>query len=186
MPKASEGLISGLDGLADDAERRGRLIESTVLVLREHPADSVIAQKLQVATDVPVVELSRLRSLDGEPHVLATSYLPAARVPRLVARDLGGPASLYRILREEYGLTIASSSRRVEAAVADARQAYLLRIGRGDPLLVLRSTAFTADRRPIEYFVASHRGDRAAFEVELVGPCTPATRFDHITRDWSP
>ncbi|HZO96778.1 MAG TPA: GntR family transcriptional regulator [Gaiellaceae bacterium] len=172
-PKTAEGLISGASGLADDARLRGQRLESTVLVLRERPADPAAARSLELEPGARVVELGRLRSLDGLPHVLVTSLLPAALVPGLADRDLGGTESLYRVLREEYGLPVVSSVRRVEAAVADARQAHLLRIRRGDPLLVLRSTAYTTGHRPVEWFVASHRGDRIVFEVE-VGSVTNA------------
>jgi len=179
-PKTAEGLISGSRGLAEDAWLRGSAIDSTVLVLRERPADATTALLLELEPDERVVELGRLRSLDGEPHVLVTTFLPAALVPGLTALDLGGSASLYRILRERYGLPILSCVRRVEAAVADARQAHLLRLTRGDPLLVLRSTAYTSGHRPLEHFVAYHRADRSAFEVELEPATASATRFDHI------
>jgi len=179
-PKTAEGLISGLRGLAEDAWLRGSRIDSTVLVLRERPADVQTARLLELEPDELVVELGRLRSLDGEPHVLVTTFLPTGLVPGLVALDLGGPESLYRILRERYGLPILSCVRRVEAAVADTRQAHLLRVSRGDPLLVLRSTAYTSGHRPLEHFVACHRADRSAFEVELEAATASATRFDHL------
>ena len=39
-------------------------------------------------------------------------------------------------------------------------------MARGEPLLLLRSTSFSGDR-PVEVFVAAHRGDCSRFEVEL-------------------
>ena len=166
-PKTAEGLISGLRGLADDAALRGQRVESTILLLRERPAGADVARRLGLEPGAAVVELERLRTVDGKPHVLVVTYLPAALVPGLTARDLGGRASLYRLLREEYRLPVVSGVRRVEASVADDRQAHLLRIRRGDPLLVLRSLGYTTGGRPLDYFVALHRGDRSAFEVRL-------------------
>jgi GntR family transcriptional regulator len=166
-PKTAQGLIGSMRGLADDAALRGQRIESTVLRLAETPADEIVAGKLGLAPGDPVVEIERLRTLDGEPWVLVVTYVPARFVPGLVRRDLGGDVSLYRVLREDYGLHVASAVRRVESAVTDAREAHLLRMRIGEPLLVLRSISYTADQRPLEYFVARHRGDRSAFEVEL-------------------
>ena len=180
-PKTAEGLISELGGLADDAALRGQKVQSKVLVLREAPATDTVAQRLSLAPGEPVVELERVRRLDGEPHVLTMTYLPAAMVPGLVERDLNGSASLYRLLREDFGLPVVSSRRRVEAATAGVREARLLRLGRGDPLLVLRSISYTAGRRPLEYFVAFHRGDRSAFEVDLSGPIGSASRLGRIS-----
>ena len=128
----------------------------------------------------PVVELERVRSLDGRPHVLVMTYLPAAIVPGLVERDLTGTVSLYKILRQDFALPILRSVRRVEAAVAGDREARLLKVERGSPLLVLRSTSYSNGHRAVEYFVAYHRGDQSAFEVELYGPRGSATRFESL------
>ena len=167
QPKTAQGLIGSLRGLAEDAAFRGQRVESIVLRAQETEADGAVAEKLALPPGGRVVELERLRSLDGEPWVLTVTCLPAERVPGLLEHDLGGTASLYRILREQYGLQVVSATRHVEAAVTDAREAHLLRIQPGRPLLVLRSVSRDGDGRPFEYFVARHRGDLSAFEVEL-------------------
>ncbi|HUB72197.1 MAG TPA: GntR family transcriptional regulator [Acidimicrobiales bacterium] len=179
-PKTAVGLIGGLRGLADDAALRGQTVDSQVLQLREVPADELVASSLNLAQGEAVVKLERLRSLDGEPHVLVETYLPAVLVPRLVHRDLSGPASLYRILREEYELPIVSCVRRVEATVAGTREARALGLRRGAPLLTLRNIGYTTGARPLDYFVASHRGDHTAFEVELTSPLGSAASFGQV------
>jgi GntR family transcriptional regulator len=165
--KVAEGLISGLAGLADDVAQRGQTLESKVLTLREEPATASVAARLQLEPGESVVELERQRFVDGQPWVLTVAYLPARLVPGLIDRDLSGTESLYRIIREEYRLPIISSTRRVEAAVADEHEAPLLGIRSGDPVIVLRSLSFTSGMRPVEYFVAHHRGDQSAFEIVL-------------------
>lgn len=179
-PKTAEGLMSGLRGLADDAALRGQRIHSTVLLQREAPADVDVARRLELEPGEPVVELERLRALDGEPWVLVITYLPAALVSGLVRRDLTGSESLYRILRADYGLEMLSSVRRVEAALADVREAHLLRIRVGDPLLVLRSVGHTTGGRPFDYFVARHRGDRSVFEVTLNAASVGAAGLERV------
>jgi GntR family transcriptional regulator len=166
-PKTAQGLIESMRGFAEDAALRGQRIDSTVLRLMESPAGDVVAAKLELEPGEAVVELERVRALDGDPWVLTVTYLPAALVPGLVGRDLGGATSLYAVLRDDYGLVARSATRRVEAAVTDTREAHLLRMRVGEPLLVQRSISFRADGRPLEYFVARHRGDRSAFEVHL-------------------
>jgi GntR family transcriptional regulator len=178
--KTAEGLISGLRGLVDDAALRGQVVESKVLVLRQVPATNGVAASLNIAVDEPVVELERVRSLDGEPHVLTMTYLPAALVPGLARRDLNGAGSLYQVLRQDYGLPIVSSRRRVEAATAGPREARLLAVDHGAPLLVLYSVSYTTERRALEYFIAFHRGDRSAFEVELSSAGSGASRFQRV------
>jgi GntR family transcriptional regulator len=181
IPKTAEGLISGLRGLADDAAMRGQKIDSEVLLLRETQADETVARRLQLDPGDTVVELERLRSLDEERHVVVVTYLPAFLVPGLVKEDFTGGTSLYRTLRDNYGLGIVSGVRRVEVAAAGARHARLLDIKRGSPLLVLRSVGYTTGARPVDYFVAYHRGDRTAFEVELSTPIGKASRFERVS-----
>jgi GntR family transcriptional regulator len=180
IPKTAEGLISGLRGLADDAAMRGQKVDSKVLLLRETQAGETVARKLQLDPGDTVVELERLRSLDDEPHVVVVTYLPSFLVPGLAKEDFSGTTSLYRTLRENYGLGIVSGLRRVEVAAAGARQARLLQVKRGSPLLVLRSVGYTTGARPVDYFVAYHRGDRSAFEVELSTPVGRASRFEQV------
>jgi GntR family transcriptional regulator, N-acetylglucosamine utilization regulator len=183
MPKTAVGLIGGLRGLADDAALRGQRVDSRVLSLAEVPATEAVGASLNLQPGEPVVELERLRSLDGELQVLVVTYLPAVLVPGLVHRDLNGSTSLYRVLREEYELPIVSGLRRVEATVAGARQARLLGIRKGAPLLSLRNIGYTTGARPLDYFLAFHRADRTAFEVELTTASGTATRFGHVPVD---
>jgi GntR family transcriptional regulator len=181
VPKTTEGLISGLRGLADDAALRNQQVHSTVLVLREVPANETVARSLGLSPGAPVVELERARAVGAEPHVLVTTYLPSLLVPGLTQRDLTGAVSLYRILRQEYELPIVAAHRRVEATVAGAREARFLAVKRGAPLLVLHNVGYTTGRRPLDYFVAFHRGDRSAFEVDLSSPLGSASRFEQVT-----
>jgi GntR family transcriptional regulator len=48
-------------------------------------------------------------------------------------------------------------------------------------LLVLRSISYTTGHRPLEYFIAFHRGDRSAFEVDLSSPAGSASRFERVS-----
>jgi GntR family transcriptional regulator len=183
--KVPEGLMSGLAGLADDVAQRGQTLESRVLALREEPATASVATRLHVQPGERVVELVRQRLVDGEPWVLTVSYLPAQLVPGLVDCDFSRAESLYNVLRQAYGLPIISSTRRVEAAVADEREAPLLGVRSGDPVIVLRSLSFTTGMRPVEYFVAHHRGDQSAFEVVLAADdagvqITHASKLIHL------
>jgi GntR family transcriptional regulator len=99
--------------------------------------------------------------------VLTTTYLPHKLCPGLESADLTR-RSLYEYLRSECGLTLARGRRTIEAVAADARQAKLLHIRRGAPLVSIESVSFLPDGRPIEFYFALHRGDRSRFEVELV------------------
>jgi len=75
---------------------------------------------------------------------------------------------LYALLRDRYGLPITRGERRLEAVAADGREARLLDVALGSPLLLLDSVAYTAGGRPFEHSVALQRGDRTTVEVEFL------------------
>jgi GntR family transcriptional regulator len=164
--KTPEGLVQSLTGLYEDVAARGGHLRSQVRRLEVVPADAQVAADLAVAVGTRVILIDRLRFVDGEPWVLTVTHVPYELAPGLLGEDLTD-ASLYALLEGSYGVTLTSGRRSVEAAVANRSLAQSLGVARGAPILVLRSVGFGPDGRPVETFVAHHRGDRSRFEVEL-------------------
>jgi GntR family transcriptional regulator len=131
------------------------------------PANEKVARWLEIPTGTKVFDIKRLRSINDAPFQLVTSYIPCDLCPQLEQVDLNN-RSLYHYLETECGLVIARGRRFIEAVAANETEARLLEIERGAPLVMLDSISFLENGRPIEYFHAVHRGDRARFEVELV------------------
>ena len=75
--------------------------------------------------------------------------------------------SLYKILEEGYGLRLGRALQTVEAKPADEYEGKLLRLGIGQPVLVLERLAYLVDGKPIEYVRSAYRGDRYRLTVEL-------------------
>lgn len=158
-------LVQSLTGLFEDVAARGAHLRSEVRRQEVVPADGQIADQLQLSPGAPVVMIERLRFVDEEPWVLATTYLPYDLAPGLVHDDLRDQ-SLYALLETSYGVRLTHGRRGVEAGVASDELAAALGVAPGAPVLVLRSLSF-ADDRPVEVFVAYHRADRSRFEVTL-------------------
>src|SRR5688572_3995769 len=68
-------LIAGFNSVMTET---GAQVGTTVVAQRIIPAPSAVAAELGLATTDPVLELERLRSVDGQPNHVAHSYLPAA------------------------------------------------------------------------------------------------------------
>lgn len=163
--KTGERLVQSLTGLFEDVEARGSHLRSDVRRLEVVPADEQVAQSLDLELGASVIVLERLRFVDEEPWVLVTTYLPFEIAPGLLTDDLENQ-SLYRLLEQKYGVQLRYGQRAIEASIAGAALARNLGISPGDPVLVLRSTVY-GNQRPVEMFVAYHRGDRSRFEVSL-------------------
>ena len=171
-PKTGERFMPTLLGLYDDARQRGGVLHSEVLDHRLVPASAEISQHLQIAPGEPVVQLYRLRHLDGEPWALSTSWLPE-RIGRVTFEADMTSESLYRVL-ERRGFVGHTGWRSVEAVVADPDTANLLGTEPGKPVLKLKSLRRDERGEPIDFFEAYHRGDRSRFEFELTDDQTVA------------
>lgn len=160
-----ERLAHTLIGLYEEAAARGAQVRSEVRRLEWVIPAPAVAEALATTPGDQVLELERLRVVDGEPWSLATTWLPARLAGAILGQDLAG-RSLYQLLGE-YGTRAVSGTRSVDAAVATTQQAELLGVRPADPLLVLRSVSYDQHDQPMEVFVAYHRGDRSRFEFHL-------------------
>lgn len=166
-PKLTESAVQRLSGFYEDMQILGHPPVSQVLKQEVVPASEQVAARLGLQAGTHVIEIERLRFVDEEPLVLTTTYLPLELCPGLASADLT-LRSLYEYLESECGLSLARGRRTIEAVAADERQARLLRVHQGAPLILLYSVSYLLDGRPIEYYLALHRADRSRFEVELV------------------
>ena len=165
-PKVDEHLAQSLTGLAEEVHARGQRLTNDILTFeRSRPPDH-IARVLELQDGDDVIHLERLRSIDGERWNVTSTYLPFSLCEPLLAMDMRA-RSLYTTLEEDLGLVVGYGRRTIEAAVAGEEHALLLGIETGSPMLLLKSVAYLADGRPIEYFLAWHRGDRSRFDVHL-------------------
>lgn len=174
-PKVGESLAQSLTGLHEDMAARGKELVSEVRRLEVIPADARLSAELEIGPYQPVILLERLRKVDGHPWALCITHVPYEVAPGLLTTDFTH-GSLYGILEEQYGVRLARGRRSIEASVASRSVAELLGIPTGAPVLVLRSVSRDENGRPVESFVAFHRGDRSRFEVDLTRTPARATR----------
>lgn len=165
--KITENLAQKLTGFYEDMATLGLSTTSQVLKQRLIAASTRIAGYLRVPPGASVIEIERLRFVQDEPLVLVTTYVPYARCPGLLQADLTRQ-SLYALMEQQCGVVISRGRRAFEAVAASQREAELLRVERGAPLMLLDSVSFTEDGTPVEYYHALHRGDRSRFEADLL------------------
>lgn len=160
-------LVQNLTGFHEDMQAQGLSPRTVVLAQDVVPASETVAEQLRIPVHGEVVRIERLRSVNGEPIVLVTTYLPFSMCPALERVDLTD-RSLYKAMEETCGLKISHGRRAVEAISASESDARRLQIDEGEPLVYIRSVTYLADGQPVEYYEAKHRGDRTVLEVELV------------------
>ena len=148
----------------------GFKVGTRVLALELEAAEAHIASQLDITPNEALVSLLRVRFADGAPLSLEHMYLSFRRFPTLVDEGLGGVASIYAVLRERYGVSIANAEEKIEITPASPEVAHLLAIEPGDALLAIRRLARDAEGRPVEYSFDLFRGDRAHRTVRTLYP----------------
>jgi GntR family transcriptional regulator len=130
------------------------------------PADAELAALLGIRPGSRVLRIHRLRLADGEPMSVDTSHLPARRFPGL-QRNLERHASLYEALATDYGVELAEAEETIETVLADPRDARLLAVDVGMPLLLLSRHTYDVTGSAVEWAQSRYRGDRYKLVTRL-------------------
>jgi len=121
-------------------------------------ANDELAGKLGLVAGEPVLTLEMLRFASDIPFMIATSCLPAARFVSLGER-MNTSASLYELLREQFGIEPSRAESVFETVMPDERDMQLLQITSTVPLLLVKSIARDQFGRIVEYCETRMRGD---------------------------
>ena len=161
-----ESFVHRIAGFTSVMTEQGAQVGTTVLTQRVVPAPTSVARELALEVADDVVELVRLRSVDGAPNHVAHSFLPAARYPKVAEQDFS-EGSLYEFLRREYQADLAHASIVVDVGTAAPDEADLLRVVAGSPLLVVRTTVHDSDGHPLVHSYSRLRPDVSQVEFEV-------------------
>jgi GntR family transcriptional regulator len=153
-------------GFTEEVERQGLAASARILEAKECPAPSQVATALGLRPGDAVVRLERLRLGGARPMTLEDTWLPAARFPGLLERDLTG--SLYALMRSEYDLAPVTATERLEPVAARSYDADALGVEEGAPLMLVERIACAAGGVAVEFSRDRHRGDAARFVIRVV------------------
>lgn len=129
--------------------------------------DEVASMFLTGRHDGLVLELSRLRLMDGEPLVIEEIYLPLDCGERLPVARLETEV-LHDLLKELCDIRMTHAHETLHPVNIGRTGAALLQIEPGDAVFLVERRAF-ADGTPVELRRSQIRGDRYRFRVELEG-----------------
>jgi GntR family transcriptional regulator len=161
-----ESFVHRIAGFNSVMTEQGAQVGTTVLAQRIVPVPPVVAVELSLDATADVVELERLRSVDGAPNHVAHSFLPATLYPRAAVEDFS-QGSLYEFLRREYQADLAHARIVVDVGTAAPDEADRLRVVAGSPLLVVRTTVRDTGGRPLVHSYSRLRPDVSQVEFEV-------------------
>lgn len=109
-----------------------------------------------------VIRIVRLRSLAEQPMLLEQIYIPADRFEGFETMDDArmGPL-LYPVYFEHFGVLVKRATDDLSFGSAEAETARHLNIATGDPVAIIRRTAYDLEGKAVEWRIA--KGSAAKF-----------------------
>jgi GntR family transcriptional regulator len=144
---------------SEEMEARGAKPHSRVISFETISASDEVREALLLGPEHQVLRLRRVRMADSLPMGVETTHLPLQMCPNLLGK-FDPRASLYRTLSEVYKIHIVQAEEVVEAGLATAEEARLLRISKGSPVFLFTRTAYVQSGQAVEYVKSTFRGDR--------------------------
>jgi GntR family transcriptional regulator len=167
-PQKLQKGISELSSFTEDMRRRGIEPAQKILEIGYVKAPDAVRSHLELPADSEkVLCIKRLRLGDGIPMGLQTSYYVLPEGETITRKELEDFGSTYRILQEKFHLLPTEADETLEVTLASAREALLLQIKPGSPLLLSERTTYSQYRRPIEFVKILYRGDRYRYFAKL-------------------
>jgi GntR family transcriptional regulator len=135
-------------------------------VIEQHrrPATQEDAERLQITAGEDVLQVLRVRGLDGELVLVERNVYPLW-VAEAVERIPADCESVVRALYDDIGIIFAYGEHVIDAIGAGTEDAELLGIRRGGPLLRIRRTTTTHAGRPIEWSDDRYRSGSVSFAI---------------------
>ena len=137
---------------------------SRVTALRIVDDEQEIAARLSLPGASRLLKLERVRLGSGEPFAVESCYLSAEDF-RGVSRASLERGSLFTLLEQEYGVTIAHADEEIDATAADPDLAKALGVAKGYPVLRIRQTIYSTQGKPILYVLGMYRADRHVLRI---------------------
>jgi GntR family transcriptional regulator len=143
--------LNALLSFTSEAEAKGQEPGTQVLDATIVPATPALSRQLLIPVGMEVVSLVRLRTLNGVPVNVTSSWLPHASCPGLLNHNL--QSSLFAILREKYNLSLRMAHTEISARLASALEQEWLRLPDPAAVLTVQQTTYDQLKRVVEYSV---------------------------------
>ncbi|OAZ45730.1 hypothetical protein A9Z40_01080 [Microbacterium arborescens] len=147
----------------------GNVVTTRVLRQELVPAGAQVARLLELEEGEGVVELVRLRYVNGQLHQHVFTWVPHTRYPGVYTGDFSDQ-SLYAFLQEQYGVSLVRNDMTVRVDEAAPDVALNLGVSAGLRLLTIDSLVFDADGTPVAFGTARHAPENSEISLTLHGP----------------
>ncbi len=154
-----------IKSFSDSARSKGLVPSTKVLYFKKEKMREDIAQILDLSKDDEIYVIKRLRCANDIPVALEEVFIPVQFCPQLERFQL--ETSLYRLIKEEYGVSVAFMDNIIEASAATADEKKLLRITSATPVLRVSGVSYIDDDHKFSYERDAYRSDQYVYNARI-------------------
>lgn len=153
-----------VSGIMSFKELSQKLQFQSETIVHEHAvvkADRFLQKKLQVPFEHPILQVTRIRKIDGEKVILDKDYFNCDIVPALpkaVCQD-----SIYAYLENELGLEISYAQKEITVVTSSEEDGALLDLDGHSNIVLIKSKVHLEDTTLFQYTESRHRPDKFKF-----------------------
>ena len=129
-------------------------------------ATADVCAKLNLSADSAVYCLRRLRLANGEAIGHHIAYIPAVAA-EYINTDLLETGGSLNYLSDMPLIAKSKATRAIEATLATKEETQWLSVASGDAILHIERVALAENGTPLEFLLASYRGDRFKYQVTI-------------------
>jgi GntR family transcriptional regulator len=163
-------MLIKLDGFSREMIKLGFKVNSKILEVKRTGFNNETMDAysgLQEEKKNPLVMIRRVRYVEGQPYAIESSFLPFRIGKDLLVRGFDEHFSIYQFLEEELAIRLARADHVIEPKLISRRDAKLLGIKSGIPVLFIAGTTFSKSNEPIEYVKGMYLADRYKLKVNI-------------------
>jgi GntR family transcriptional regulator len=158
--------LTHLTSFTEDMKHLGKNVSSKILKFQIISAQEPISEKFGLPLGSPLLYISRLRNVDGEPIAINISYLNLPENIQISKQEVDEAGSIYALL-ERKGIPPMESDRTLEAIEANEERARILNIQVGSPLMMVEGLVYTYNEFPVEFHQVISIGKRYKYSLHL-------------------
>jgi GntR family transcriptional regulator len=147
------GTLGGIHSITQDARKKGQEPGTEVQRFDILPVWPSVAARLALDEGDEVIIMERLRTADGEPIAIETSYLPAKFMPGVnkeMFESGGAGQSSFAVMQKKYGLKPHRATDELTVTAIEEREAGLLGMEPGTPILLRFRITYSDEGVPIK------------------------------------
>ncbi|MGX7025010.1 GntR family transcriptional regulator, LSA1692 subfamily [Vagococcus hydrophili] len=162
--KQTDKFQSGKNGLlsfTESARAYGKTSKATLITFEKTTQlPEEVKENLQVQEE-PVFHIKRLRFFDEDPMTIEEIFIKETLLDEATLEE-NITGSIFKLIEEKSD--IAYSHQEIEAVLATDELSEFLAVEKGQPLLLVHTTTYSASGHPILFDKSYYRGDKYTFK----------------------